>query len=718
MRGAGIRWYGTWSILGTLLSGSWCATRAQEAPPTDPPPADSPTSSPTATAEPEAGPPHYFTLDRLDAYLELEGDYNHTRVQSNYRQRYGTFKRTQTNRDYTFEERLGLGLTGTVVDPSCIAFDGEVSFALTQSRYEERGWLADENDTDPGHLLQYDMRVNFFTGKKLSGSAYALRGDDRISRRFQPTLDETRNGFGSSWDFADEKFPMTLSYDYLETDRTGNWDKRDDEHYTESNLHYGATWNVSDYHRFKLAYEHADTKQEYQGLRDAFDTTRDLFTLEHEIEFGRQHQHSFRTLAHWQEESGDFARDYFEIGPQLTLHHSDTFETMYKYQFNRERYEGLDIETQRFDLQAVHQLYTNLTTTVDLFGLHENVENDVTTTQYGASVDWQYNRKNAYGRLYADLGIAYDTEESQGSNRVRVVLNESATFRDPLNITLRNRDVLRQTIVVTDPTNRRFFVAGRDYGIVRLGDVTQLVRFKTGLIADGDTVLIDYQYRTPINGQIDTIRVDGGIEQRFDNGLTPYYRFAFRNEEMPHHSTGFSYLDFPGEASTGFARAADRTDHHRLGLKYEQKRYTVGTEFEIFDDTVEPYYAFHGDGLVHILQRAEHTIDASARFSRFFFEGGYDRRDVTILDVDLDHRWQLRENLSTFERMAYRWEDDSVDGTTHAWDVGVGVDYVMGDLTAEVSFEYDRLDLPQSVEDDFGLYFRIRRDFPNVFGKR
>ncbi|MCP4589807.1 MAG: hypothetical protein GY842_03605 [bacterium] len=686
MHGAGIRLSFMSAILGGLVAGSILPTQAR--------------ASGEAEPDPKA---EYFTLDRLDAYLEFEADYDHTKVhQSALRSLERS--RTQTNRDYTFEERIGFTLAGTVVDPSFITFDGDISFALTQGRHEERGPYGDSTDTDTGHLLQYDLRANFFSGKKLSGSVYGLRQDDRISRRFQPTLDEVRNGFGTSWDFADEKFPMTLSYDYLETDRTGNWDKRDDEHYTESRFHYGVKWLISDYHWLALDYEHAQTKQEYQGLREAFETTRDLFTLEHELAFGPSRRHLFRTLVHWQEESGDFARDYFEIGPQLTLHHSDQLQTLYKYQFNRERYEGLDVETHRLDFQLVHQVYTNLTTTVDLFGLYEDIEDDLNTEQYGGSVDWQYNRKNAHGHFYANLALAYDTEDLSGDSGFRVVLNETVTFRDPINITLRHRNVVPYTIVLTDLTNHRYYIAGRDYLVLQWGDVTQIARVRGGRITDETAVMIDYQYRTPSNGQIDTIRVDAGLEQRFDNGITPYYRFAYRNQDA--------------DASMGFGGYSDRTDHHRLGVKYEQERYTLGAEYEIFDDTIEPYDAFHVDGLLRVLQTPTHSVDTSARLSRFFFEGGIDDREVTVIDVELDHRWQLRENMSTFERVAYRWEDDSLDGITHAWDLAAGLDYVMGELTAELTFEYDRLDLAQSTEDDFGVYLRLRRDFPNLLARR
>jgi hypothetical protein len=650
-----------------------------------------------------ATPPQrgYLTLDRLDAYLEFEVDYTRTRVQTADRSPFRKH-RTQKNKDCRFEERIGLKLGGALLDPSFITYSGDFSFALTQDRSKEEIDAFDQSDTDHGYLLQYDARLNFFQGKMLSGSVYGLRRDDRINRRFQSTLDQRRTGFGTSWVFAHDKVPMELTYDYLETDRTGNRDERDDEHFTESTFYYGVDWLITDHHKLRFSFEHAETKQEYQGLDRPFETTRDLFIIEHDLEFGSDHQHNLRTLVHWQEESGDFARDLFEIGPQLTLKHSDSLQTMYKYQFSRERYEGLDIETQRADFQLVHQIYTNLTTTLDIFGLYEDIEDDVNTIQYGASVDWQYNRKNRFGHLYANLAIAYDTEEVNGDNGRRVVLDESHTFRDPRLVILWNRNVVLGSIVVTDATNRRILRPGLDYVVFQHGNVITIARVRNGQIADGDTVLIDYQFRTPADGQLDTLRVDLSLEQRFTNGLTPYYRWSYRNQE--------------DDTSFGFARRADRTDHHRIGVNYEKKRYSLSAEVEIYDDTIEPYDAFHLNGLWRVLEHVDHNVNVSSRLSRLFFEGGIDDRDVTMIDVQLDHRWRLTETLSTIERLAYRFEDDSTAGDTNAWDVTAGFEFVVGDLSGELTLEYDRLDLPDSDEENFGIYVRVRREIPNVLG--
>ncbi len=635
-------------------------------------------------------------LNQTDAYLELQGDYTHREVDTNRRS--GTI--SQQNREWRVQERLGLTLGGSLIDPRFINFNTDLSLALTQQRFTEDSDFADFVDRDNGYLLRYDARMNFFQGQPVSGSVYGLRQEDRISRRFQSTLNQRRTGFGTSWQHTTDALTMELAYDYLETDRTGNADPRDDEHFTESRLRYGGDWRISEQQKLIFSYENATSKQAYQGSAGDFETTRDLLSLEHEWMFGPENRHELRTVLHWQEESGDFARDFFEIGPQLTLKHSDDLETLYKYQFNRERFEGLDVETQRLDFQLVHQAYTNLTTIVDVFGLYEDVENDINTTQYGASVDWQYNRRNRFGHLYANLAFAYDTEQVSGDNGERVILDESHTFRDPVNPVLRNRNVIVRTVVVTDPSNRRVFLRGVDYRVVIQGNAVQLERIETGRIADGDTVLVDYLFRTPADGQLDTMRTDFTIEQRFANGLTPYYRLSFRNQE--------------DNGSSGFLRRADRTNHHRLGVNYQAKRYSLGFEYEIFDDTVDPYDAFHVRGRWGLVRKSDDTLNLATRFSRLLFEGGVDSRNVNLMDVSLDRRRRLSDSVSTIERAAFRWEDDSVAGMTKAWDVTAGLEFVVGDLLGELTVEYDRLSLPKSEEDNFGVYVRVRREFTNV----
>ena len=59
-----------------------------------------------------------------------------------------------------------------------------------------------------------------------------------------------------------------------------------------------------------------------------------------------------------------------------------------------------------------------------------------------------------------------------------------------------------------------------------------------------------------------------------------------------------------------------------------------------------------------------------------------------------------------------------IDGDTNALDLATGLRYALGDLSVDLTVEYDLLDLPRSKEDGFGVWLTVRRDFPSLFTKR
>lgn len=646
--------------------------------------------------------PGIFHLHRLEGYMEFEGRVEQTRVRS--RDSRGRTTGRQTNRDRVFRESFGLRFDADIFHPALMQLEGQLSFGLTQSRFQEQRRVGGETDSDGGYLTTYDLRLNLFSAKPISGSVYASRSDDRIARRFLPSLREKRNRWGTSWVFKHKKFPIRLTYEQSDTDRTGNSDPFNDEHLGDYTLRLEGQWLISDSQTLDYSYEHGRLQQEYQGSNFDFDTRHDEFVLRHDLNFGPEDRHNLHTLLRYRTEQGNLARDLLEFGPQLTLQHNPNLSTRYTYQFYQEEFDQLKIDSHRADFQLVHQLFTNLTTTYDLFGLHEKTEDDLETYQWGTGIDFQYNRKNPYGRLRANLSYRFDSTRYDGDDGLRFVSNEAGTFRDPRPIRLLQRNVQPQSLVVTDITGTTFYSAGIDYFPSKLGDRLLLARNPSGRIADDDTVLIDYLYRTPTDGQLDNHRIDLGLAQDFSNGLTPYYDLQYRIQEV--------------DRSTGMPLEEDRLERHRIGLEYRRDRWSTSAEYEIFDDSIEPFTAFHLNGDLDVLRKPGNTLGMTAAFSRFLFEGGFDDRNVSLLDLGMHHRYTLSNDLTWWMSTAYRFETDSVDGHTSGVDVEAGVEYQIGDLTVDLSAEYDLLNIEEDRQDGFGVWLRVRRELGNLLARR
>jgi len=636
--------------------------------------------------------PGLLHLRRVDATSELESSFDQSRVRPDYGYRQGNAR--QLDRTFLNESVLTLRLDGDIVHPDLIDFRGSLGLGYSNSYWHEERYGQSAHENSSGYLTEFDLRADLFRNKTVSGTVYAQRGEDRIPRLFLPTLRERRTAFGTAWVHKGDQFIWDLSFDYTDTERIGNRVRRDDERFIEDRLRTGVEFTPDQDQRLKVNYEFSRTNRNYQGGYYDFNTERNQVTLDYDVAFGSKRQHRFETYLRFQDESGDLARDLFEFGPRLILAHSDTLSTSYGYQFNREVYDGYRVDQHRVDFQLTHQLYKNLTTTVDAFGLLERTDDGVQTEQYGGSVDWQYNRSNDYGRFYAELRLAGDAEDITGNNGNRTQINESGTFRDPLPLYLIKQNVVISSIIVRDITGRIIYLLGSDYTVTIIHGRAALLRVPSGRIVDGQSIHISYVYRTPAHGEVNTRRVDLNLRQEFDNGLTPYYRFSMRDQDT--------------NQSTGFAYKADRTDHHRVGVRYTRPRWSASAEYELYDDTVGPYNAVHIDGNANVIRNEGEQLDLRGSFSQYWFKEQGWNRDVSVFDLGATHERRLNDYWTTSLTTTYRWENDSQHGETNAVDLGSRLAYQRGNMSLEFSLEYDLLYLPESHEDGVSAWVNLR----------
>jgi hypothetical protein len=277
-----------------------------------------------------------------------------------------------------------------------------------------------------------------------------------------------------------------------------------------------------------------------------------------------------------------------------------------------------------------------------------------------------------------------------------VQVRESGTFRDPLPIYLTQMYALTSSVIVTSPDRSRFYVLGRDYVVSQVRNRTAVHRLPTGLIADGDSVLINYSYRRVTRSRIDNQRVDVRVEQQFDMGLRPYYEFNLREQQIRQP------IDFPFDE--------DNVARHRVGADYVRDRWSIGLEYEREDNSYDPFDAIHANGQWTVYRDVRLDTAVTANYSRFYFDSP-DNRDVDLLDLGWDTSWTINPRTSTSLLTAYRWENDSVDGVTHGVDLTATLAHRIGQTEIEMTAEYDLLEFDESSDDGFSFWLRVRRNF-------
>jgi hypothetical protein len=687
-----------------LLTGIAAAApaAAQQSAPADPPPATQPVAEEPQKPSPAqpAGPLFHFEELELDAGFDAEWQRRKTITDTRGPLLLPSRDR-QSNAARRFEETIGLRGVGNVVNERVMHYEFDVRGGLSQESFRESRPGRDLRENPHGELFQYDARATLFPAGGISANLLALKQDDRLPRMFLPSLERQRERYRAELVYGDRVLPMRLAFEsayeeLLSFNRTLD----DDERRGERRVEYEATWQPTEHHQLRFDYEYDDRRETYSGADARFDTTRNYFTLNHALQFGDEHKSRLDTVARFQDETGDLARDVYEFAPQLRLQHTAALSSNYRLQYLQESYAGNSLEVLRGDTGLNYRFDEGIDAGLNFYGLTENIERSGDANEWGAIATAAASRENSLGRLSANLTYTHAAERSDSGGGDGVVVAEAVTLRDPLPTYLAHSDVRRFSIIVTDAERRRTFLVGRDYSVVQVGGYTWLVRLPTGRIADGQTVLVSYLYRTAQDLRLTRDRLDVRVQQSFTAGWTPYYATSLQEEDLD----GGRFLSY---------RARD-INRHRVGLDYRQKRWFAGAELEYNDDAIDPYKALHLRADATLLEKAPHSLGGRGNFSflRFDGSGALEPHETALLDLGISYRFLLEPRLEGSASAAYRYEDDSLFGITHGVDLTAALNWKIGLFTASVEAEYDLLDLPGSRDGTFALWIKLRREFP------
>jgi len=649
---------------------------------------------------------NYFALNELTAVLGVEGSAQRRTVRTDANSfNFSSFGRRE--RITRLEETLGLEGSGFIFDERVLQFDAMVQLGLSQERYDVTRTGRNDSTRPDGTLMEYDLRLRAFPAGKVSATAGASQLDDRLPRPFLPSLDRRRERYGVELFYNDAKLPMQLSYEHL-YDRlsSGVRDLVDTEEQGEDTLRYEATWQPTDQHSLSLEYEYERRNDRYSGTRTKFDTTRNYFAINDTIRFGPKQQSQFDGFFRVEDEQGDLARDALEFAPRLRLQHTDDLYSYYKTQYLKQSYGELETDTHRGDIGLTHIWRNMLTTTGGLYGLQQNSDRGFDMTEWGALANFSFRKPHTGGEFSTNLSYLHSESRTDDGRQGGVVVDEAATFRDPLPVYLAQRYVNRIGILVRDSEGPTFYIEGIDYWVVQLGDVTTIGRNPLGRIRNRQTVLVSYTYRTFDNFKVERDRVDLRVQDDLTIGLTPYYSVSLQDERL----TGQDYLTY-----------TDRNiNRHRVGFSYRQPRWSVGPEYEYNDDSIDPYQAGHLNADVILMQAAPHTLSADLRASYFDFRGNdfLQHHFSTLLDAGVTHRYVLGERLETGATAKFRYENDSLFGETVGVDLRASMTYRIGEFSFLLEAEYEMLDLPSSTDNSAGVWFKVRRTIPIIGQQR
>ena len=341
------------------------------------------------------------------------------------------------------------------------------------------------------------------------------------------------------------------------------------------------------------------------GLRAANSFTRQDGVLTHTLDFGKSNRNNLRSDIRFFDETGNFAFQRFRWNEILRLRHTPSLETRYEYIFDRQQRDDLTQTLNRGSARFEHQLYQSLRTIGEVGGSNiDSSDGNFSSQEWFGRLDMEYDKIVPYGRFNAtlDLNVNWRNDSSRGGDVL--ITNEQDSFGQLGIVTLSQRNINTDSIVLTDANGLRTFDEGIDYTVRQFADRVEIRLIPGGNISPSDVALVDYNFTPdPANSTL-THSFGGSVRYTLDEGplrgLSPFVRYF--EQEQTRDSDGSELLP-----------EADIEDF-MFGMDYDRRNLSLLIEHEIRNSSLSPFRLTRFEGQYTRRIGRWQTLAINARF--------------------------------------------------------------------------------------------------------
>ena len=183
----------------------------------------------------------------------------------------------------------------------------------------------------------------------------------------------------------------------------------------------------------------------------------------------------------------------YGLSENLHWRHRKNLSTNYSIRYDKDTSGEFSADKKSGEFNLTHLLYENLTTSMNVDGSSSEFTGG-SEDLYGAGLNLNYKRGIPVGTLNINIGHDYKMTKRDITQNFLQVIDESHTLMDAVVTLLTNKNVVIDSIVVTDTTGTTVYIENVDYTVTEVDSFVRISRTAFGGITNGQGVLIDYRY--------------------------------------------------------------------------------------------------------------------------------------------------------------------------------------------------------------------------------
>lgn len=432
----------------------------------------------------------------------------------------------------TFEQELWFRTKSYVYHPGFLNIDFDLGPKLVQQRYDANAGSNKDNQ----EFLQFNTRLNFLNLKKYPFSLYYTRLNPSVyaglSGRFLAETNEygldarlfdvgatnfrfalghrdsLGEGFGRVVDSAEDGGSITMNSSY--------WDGDTIE------VEYGKINRTSSNGSPGLPIQETELREEKAHV-----LTRNKFGAREHVRFNQSYY-----LLNQNFVSPEISNlDSWRYDSQFQVQHTDALVSSLSFSANDLTRDETRSKGRQARVGVDHAIRQNLS--YGATAIHREVrQTGFSSDRTGADVRFNYRKAMRIGTLGVGANAAKARTDQESSADTVQVFDEAVVLAGTVPVDLAREFVLPETVVVRNVDKTQVYVENLDYRLVVVGSVTSIQRLINGNILDGETVLVDYEYRTSGTAEFDTLRPGATISFSFPRFVSATMRYYSQDTEL------------------------------------------------------------------------------------------------------------------------------------------------------------------------------------------
>ena len=602
----------------------------------------------------------------------------------------------RTDTELFFRETVGITSRSYIGHPNLVDLTIDASVGI-EDNFIDSETQGIDNGHETDFVDRFDITALILGESPAPTTVYARRDETLLDREFAGSIDNRTTEVGASVRTFMETAPTTFRYFHREQSQKDQIGLVDDST-TQDTFAVQSFWSPSDTQRLSIDYS-LDVVDESRLGGVSTEYTRHDAIIIHELDFGPEDKHNLRSTARVFDQQGDFPQRTLRLSEILTLDHSDTLETKYFLTLEDREVRTQEQQLVRGSAQVRHRLFDSLVSTFRAGGSHTELsDDDFTSDQVFAEANFDYTKRVPLGRLRAAVALAVDQVEDSDRGTTIAFADQARTFNDPFPIELERRNIIPGSIHVTDLTGTTTYLEGFDYTVRVLANSIELRRVVGGAIADGQSVLIDYDVgpepASTTTTSVGSVSVRYTVEEGTLRGLSVYSDYRDVSQEIDSDSS----LLIPNESRK-----------LRVGAEYIRKPFTFRAEYETQDSTNSPFNTYRLEARYDQRMGWNSYISASATHEHIEFTD--DNNTLILTRLSGEWSYSFAENLDMRLQLIYRDEQEDLSGSTRGLEQGLEVNWRKGQTTAFVGVRNAFLESDSEDRLSQSFTFGLRRLF-------